>query len=81
VTVSVALDVGAPVMVAALGNRNEIVKVFDAVRRSGVDEVRVLVHGLDHAHGSVPAPERGHVPGRDHENENEHGRGHEHHRS
>src|SRR5687768_9605129 len=21
----------------------------------------VLVHGLDHAHGSVPAPERGHV--------------------
>jgi hypothetical protein len=33
VTVSVALSVGAPVMVAALGNRNEIVKVFDAVRR------------------------------------------------
>ena len=27
VTVSVALDVGAPVMVAALGNRNDIVKV------------------------------------------------------
>jgi hypothetical protein len=35
----------------------------------------VLVHGLDHAHGSVPAPERGHVPGRDHENEHEHGDG------
>jgi hypothetical protein len=40
VTVTVALDVGAPVMVAALGNRNEIVKVFDAVRRSRVDELR-----------------------------------------
>jgi hypothetical protein len=38
----------------------------------------VLVHGLVHAHGSVPAPERGHVPGRDDENEHEHG--HEHHR-
>lgn len=44
-TVSVALDVGAPVMVAALGNRNEIVKVFDAVRRSRVDELRQ--HGYD----------------------------------
>ena len=44
-TVSVALDVGAPVMVAALGNRNEIVKVFDAVRRSRVDEPRQ--HGHD----------------------------------
>jgi hypothetical protein len=40
VTVSVALDVGVPVMVAALGNRNKIVKVFDAVRRSRVDELR-----------------------------------------
>ena len=33
------------VMVAALGNRNEIVKVFDAVRRSRVDEPRQ--HGHD----------------------------------
>jgi hypothetical protein len=41
----------------------------------------VLVHGLDHAHGSVPAPERGHVPGRDdeHEHEHEHEHGHEYH--
>jgi hypothetical protein len=31
VTVSVALDVGAPVMVAALLNGNEIVTVIDAV--------------------------------------------------
>jgi hypothetical protein len=40
VAVNVALAVGAPVMVAALGNGNNIVKVFDAVRRSGVDELR-----------------------------------------
>jgi hypothetical protein len=43
--VNVALAVGAPVMVAALGNGNNIVKVFDAVRRSRVDELRE--HGHD----------------------------------
>jgi hypothetical protein len=52
VTVSVALDVGAPVMVAALGNRNEIVKVFGAVRRSRVDELRQ--HGHDALERSTP---------------------------
>jgi hypothetical protein len=36
----------------------------------------VLVHGLDHAHGSVPAPERGHVPGRDHGHGQVHAHGH-----
>jgi hypothetical protein len=36
VAVNLALAVGAPVMVAALGNRNHIVKVFDAVRRSRI---------------------------------------------
>jgi hypothetical protein len=43
--VNVALAVGAPVMVAALGNGNNIVKVFDAVRRSRIDELRE--HGHD----------------------------------
>jgi len=33
VALNLALSVGAPVMVAALGNRNDTVKVFDAVRR------------------------------------------------
>jgi hypothetical protein len=45
VAVNVALAVGAPVMVAALGNGNNIVKVFDAVRRSRIDELRE--HGHD----------------------------------
>jgi len=40
VAVNVALAVGAPVMVAAPGNRNDIVKVFDAARRSRIDELR-----------------------------------------
>jgi hypothetical protein len=63
-------------MVAALGNRNETVRVIDAVRRSIARSAPrcVLVPGLDHAHGSVPAPERGHVPERDHE----HGHGPSH---
>ena len=65
-TVSVTLDVGAPLMVAALGNPNETVTVFDAVRRSGVEEpigmasmrlsrstslVWLRSWGSDHAHG------------------------------
>jgi hypothetical protein len=45
VAVSVTLNVGAPVMVAALGNGNEPVKVFDAVRRSRGDELGE--HGHD----------------------------------
>ena len=43
--VAVALAVGAPVMVAALGNCNDIVKVNDAARGSRVDELRE--HGHD----------------------------------
>ena len=45
VAVIVALAVGARVSVAALLNGSEIVKVNDAVRRSGVDELRE--HGHD----------------------------------
>jgi hypothetical protein len=40
--VAVGVGVGAPVVLAALVNGNKIVKVFDAVRRSGLDELREL---------------------------------------
>ena len=42
---AVAVAVGAPVIVAALVNRNDIVKVVDAARRSRSDELRE--HGHD----------------------------------
>ena len=59
------------------GLRADCVPRHNAQKRTPVLTVTVgmLVHGLDHAHGSGPAPERGHVPG-DHEHEH----GHEHHR-
>ena len=38
--VALAVAVAAPVIVAALVNGNDIVNVIDAVRRSGVDELR-----------------------------------------
>jgi hypothetical protein len=40
VAVDVAVDVIAPVMVGALVNRNDIVTVVDAARRSRIDEPR-----------------------------------------
>jgi hypothetical protein len=70
----VAVCVIAPVMVAALGNRNEPVKLFDAAR-TALAGAR-CVPGLDHAHGGVPDPERGDGDrdGSDHERGYEHPR-------
>jgi hypothetical protein len=56
VAVTLALDVAvvAPVMVAALGNWNDIVKVFDAVRRSRIDELREHRHdALEHVDAAL----------------------------
>jgi len=47
--------------VAALGNGNDTVILIDAV-----DACRVrpeIAHGVDHTHGIVPVPERGHDQG------------------
>jgi len=76
--VIVALAVAVPLIVAALLNGSDLVKVFDAVRRSGAlsfvqratvrsrEATQRLVYGIDHGHGMVPVPERGHDHGRDH---------------
>jgi len=49
VAVSVALTVGAPLIVAALGSWNDIVKVFDTVRCL---RLACSLAGVDH-HGSL----------------------------
>jgi len=57
----VDLIVSDPVIVAALGNGNNIVEVGDTVHRSGASTA------TEHAHGIVPVPERGHDHGGVHE--------------
>jgi hypothetical protein len=68
VAVIVALAVGTPVIVTALLNGSDIVKVNDAVKRyrSLSSHVACSFTGVDHGHGFVPAPERGHAHARDH---------------
>jgi hypothetical protein len=92
VAVSVALDAFAPVSVAALLNGSEIVKVFDAVRRSRLDELLEVQHASDvghHRHGlrarlpalitataSFPLPSAATTHGRDHGHGQVHAHGH-----
>jgi hypothetical protein len=68
----VIVAVAAPVSVIALVNGSDSVNVVDAIRF----ESRVLVHGMDHGHGVVPAHERGHDYGSDHVDAHGHGSGH-----
>jgi hypothetical protein len=43
---------------------------------AATDAGYVRVHGVDHGHGIVPVPERGHDHGRDHVHGHDHGNVH-----